>query len=147
MKPENRRTLGNLVASVATVLAIVGVILLAVALAACQPVKGTGEDPCAPGGCQVPNAPSVRPAAASGPLYVPQCQDVDAGHRTGCVGQVGDSGMWIYTPTGGGQWPEGRTIDLCPTEDGGPTACAWLPSVQGNDQGDSGAYVYGIDKN
>jgi hypothetical protein len=133
LKPANRRAVG---------VALVAVALLA---AGCRPV-GSGEDPCAPGGCQVPIRPSDAPAAVSAPLYVPQCHDVDPGHTPACVDQVGDSGMWIFTPEGSA-WPEGVAVTLCPTEDGGPDGpCVWLPSIQGQHPttGDAGAYVFGV---
>lgn len=94
---------------------------------------------CAPSG---PKPPEVLNVVTT-PLYVAQCHDVDGPLNGPCVDQVGDSGMWIYVPDGS-WWPNGQRIELCPTEDGGPVPCAWLPSVQGNYQGDSGAYVYGV---
>lgn len=110
---------------------------LALTLAGCK-VAGSADDraehpnPCAPTGCVV----------TSQPLYVPQCVDVDnlAGP---CVGQVGASDDWRYVRSGD-HWPTGTPVALCPTEDGGPVPCAWVPSVQGNMMGDSGAYVFGL---
>lgn len=72
-------------------------------------------------------------------LYVPLCPDT--GNVGPCVGQVGNSAMWIYTPAGAG-WPQGIRIKLCMGASGGPDACAYVPSVQSDDTGDSGAYVY-----
>lgn len=115
---------------------ILALVALAFSLTACQP-QTPPRDPCAPHGCQVAPLPDPEP------VYVPQCQDVDAGVGP-CVGTVGDSGMWIYV-TAGLTWPRGQLINLCPGEDGGPGPCAWVPSAQGNGQGDSGAYVWGVE--
>ena len=107
------------------------VVLSTLALAACEP-SGSASEPCQPT-CTVP--------AQGEPRYVPQCQDVEG--RGPCVGEVAGSGMWIYVSLRA-QWPHGRALVLCPTEDGGPEACVWVPSVQGNNSGDSGALVYGV---
>jgi hypothetical protein len=37
-----------------------------------------------------------------------------------CVAEVGDSGMWIYTPAGS-VWPQGHVVSLCP-----PAPCVWV---------------------
>jgi hypothetical protein len=118
--------------SLAWSLVIIGLFIVALAVSACKPMPAHGTDPCR-AGCKVPDG--------TGPQRVPLCQD--AAGRGPCVGQVGDSGMWIYTPRGA-MWPDGAAVDLCPTEDGGPAACAWVPSVQYNRSGAAGALVYGV---
>lgn len=105
--------------------------LVAFLLAGCQQTGPT--DPCAPNGCTVP--------APGDPVYVPLCRDVDA-HQGPCVGDM--AGTWLYVGPGA-TFPHGKAVELCATQDGGPfEPCAWVPSRQGNGQGDSGAYVYGV---
>jgi len=82
-----------------------------------------------------PAAWPVGTAVDAGPLSVPLCQDAGP-----CVGMWTD-GSWRYVPPCG-MWPDGDVIDLCPTEDGGPWPCAWVPLFQGNGVGDAGALVY-----
>jgi hypothetical protein len=75
------------------------------------------------------------------PVYVPLCRDVDAGNGP-CLDRDGTT--WRYVRQGAA-WPSGTAVSLCPGEDGGPSLpCAWIPSVQGNYTGDSGAFVYGV---
>lgn len=118
--------------SLAWAMVIIAVCLVS-ALAGC---KGDTEvpPPCPPSdGCTVPGLT---------PVYVPQCQDVDVPRQGPCVGNF--AGTWLYVGPGS-LWPAGTALELCPSEDGGPhLPCAWVPSVQGNGQGDSGAYVYGV---
>lgn len=94
---------------------------------------GRPGDPCTPGGCTVPGMSDPAPA------YLPQCDNrgTDLGP---CVGEY--AGTWLYVRQGA-PWPTGTAVQLCPTEQGGPAPCVWVPSVQGNGQGDSGAYLWG----
>ncbi len=102
------------------VAAWLGALFLAFALAACG--DRPASDPC-PAGCKVP----------AGPAYVPLCEPSDQGP---CVEAT--RGAWYVRHSGA------RTrVAPCPTEAGGPVPCVWVPSAMGNDQGDSGAYLYG----
>jgi hypothetical protein len=109
-------------------LRIVLAALLVATGAACGP-RATQADPCAPAGCTVPG---------TGPLYVPLCHRGDEGP---CVGQA--SGAWRYVHRGA-TWPGGTRVAPCASASGAPVPCVWVPSVMGGDQGDSGAYVYGV---
>jgi hypothetical protein len=90
-----------------------------------------------------------RPSPASSPTgqapweYVALCEDVPDGMGP-CVAYERPNGsLRLYYVAAGRKYPDGRqTIAACPTEGGGPGPCVWVPSVMGNDRGDSGAYVY-----
>lgn len=125
--PSTARLSGGFVLLMAAVLAVLTV-------AGCvKPARTDTHNPCPGAACEVPTGEEPR--------YVPQCPDSDG--IGPCVGQVGDSGMWLYVAYRAA-WPHGRSVALCPTEDGGPVPCVWVPSVQGNNTGDSGALVYGV---
>lgn len=106
----------------------------------CDPQRPAPPDPC-PTGCTVP---------AADPQYLRRCSDLDAYADAGtpgdgpCVDQVGDSGLWVVTPAGA-RWPDGLAVLACPTEDGGPVPCAWVPAVMGNGApADAGVYLWGV---
>jgi hypothetical protein len=119
----------------------VSLAVLALCLAAGCQSRG-GQDPCADG-CAVPGAD----ASGDYPLYVPLCEDTDTGAGP-CVmlDDVDAVTGWWYVPAGH-VYPDAVVrLALCATEDGDGTGvpCVWVPSVQGNGQGDSGAYVYRV---
>lgn len=88
----------------------------------------------------VPTGGQYPDAATRGPRYVPLC--IEAGLSGPCVGRMGDSDTWLYIGTGA-TFPHGTAVRLCPGDMGGPDACVWVPSFQADDQGDSGAYLFG----
>lgn len=109
-------------------------IIIAFLLTGCGPKDPRSDDPCPSGGCEVPQA-----------VPVVLCTSTDLG-RGPCVGVMGEparDGLWIYVPDGA-LFPAGHAVELCPTEDGGPVPCLWVPSVQGNGTGNAGSYLFGV---